>query len=290
MKEIVIISGKGGTGKSSICCALAHLWKDRAVIADCDVDAADMHLILHPQSSESKDLFSGIKATIEAETCSSCGLCASVCRFDAISPQKGKYLVNQLDCEGCAYCYRICPTGAISIPEQKVGQYHISQSRLGCTLIHAQLNIGAENSGKLVSKVKSVARHQAKQEHKDFLLVDGSPGIGCPVIASLSGAHFVILVTEASKSGFSDLKRVWELVKRFNTPGACIVNKADINPVICREINEYLLKEEILALSEIPYSEDFPAAISMGRTLMEQNESTWRPIFEKMGNAIKEIM
>ena len=154
MKEIVIISGKGGTGKSSICCALAHLWKDNAVIADCDVDAADMHLILHPQSSESKDFFSGIKATIEESTCSSCGLCASVCRFDAISPQKGKYLVNQLDCEGCAYCYRICPTGAISIPEQKVGQYHISQSRLGCTLIHAQLNIGAENSGKLVSKVK----------------------------------------------------------------------------------------------------------------------------------------
>ncbi|HCM15051.1 MAG: ATP-binding protein [Candidatus Cloacimonadales bacterium] len=288
MKEIVIISGKGGTGKSSICCALAHLWKEDAVIADCDVDAADMHLILHPQSSDSKDFFSGVKAIIDPKVCSSCGLCASVCRFDAIRKHEGKYLVNELDCEGCAYCYHICPTGAISIPEQNVGQYHISQSRLGCTLVHAALNIGAENSGKLVSKVKSEARHQAKLENKEFLLVDGSPGIGCPVIASLSGAHFVVLVTEVSKSGLSDLKRVWELVKKFKIPGACILNKADINPDICKEMKEYLHKEKILNLGEIPYSEDFPAAISMGKTLIEQNESTWRPVFENMGNAIKE--
>lgn len=288
MKEIVIISGKGGTGKSSICSALAFLLKEDAVIADCDVDAADLHLLLNPISQITTDFFSGVRAVIDPRICSACGICASICRFSAILQIEQEYRVNGLDCEGCGYCFHVCPERAISLPQQIVGKWHISRSRLGCTLVHARLNIGAENSGKLVSKVKSAARQQVETENKDYLIVDGSPGIGCPVIASLSGANFVILVTEASKSGISDLSRVWELVKRFKLPGACIVNKADINPGISKEIGAFLHKEKILALGEIPYSEDFPTAISMGRTLIEQNEQTWRPLFETMWGSIKE--
>ncbi|MCB5259157.1 MAG: ATP-binding protein [Candidatus Cloacimonetes bacterium] len=290
MKEIVIISGKGGTGKSSICSALAYILKEQSVIADCDVDAADLHLILQPQSSQTSEFVSGVKAVIDPDKCISCGICANVCRFSAISAGEKAYQVNLLDCEGCGYCYYVCPEGAISLPEQKVGACFISQSRLGNTLVHARLNIGAENSGKLVSKVKSLARQQTEMEHKDFLLVDGSPGIGCPVIASLSSANFVILVTEASKSGISDLKRVWELVKKFKIPGACIINKADINPDICKQISKYLKQEKILALQEIPYSDDFPKAIAMGRTLVEQNTTKWQPFFQQMWATIKETL
>ncbi len=288
MKEIVIISGKGGTGKSSICSALAYLLKDAAVVADCDVDAADMHLILHPQTTQSTDFYSGVQALIDPALCISCGICASVCRFSAIHEDQGTFRVNGLDCEGCGYCYYVCPVQAIALPEQNVGAYHVSRTRLGCSLVHAGLKIGAENSGKLVSKVKSVARQQAELEHKEYLLVDGSPGIGCPVIASLSAANYVILVTEASKSGLSDLKRVWELVKKFKIPGACIINKADINPGISKEIAEFMREEELLALGEIPYSTDFPTAISQGKTLIEQNEQIWRPVFEQMWGSIKE--
>ncbi len=288
MKEIVIISGKGGTGKSSICCALADVVMPDAIVADCDVDAADLHLILNPQSSQSTDFYSGVEALIDEEKCIACGRCAEICRFAAIHEAEGKFRVNGVDCEGCGYCFHVCPVGAISLPSQNVGAYHVSTSRLGCTLVHARLNIGAENSGKLVSKVKEVARHQAKSENKEYLLVDGSPGIGCPVIASLSAANYVIMVTEASKSGLSDLKRVWELVKKFKIPGACIVNKADINPAIAAEINTFIQKEKLLALGEIPYSEDFPSAISMGRTLIEQNETKWQPIFNRIWASIKE--
>jgi MinD superfamily P-loop ATPase len=288
MKEIVIISGKGGTGKSSICAALAYVAKPDLVVADCDVDAADLHLILQPEHCEAKDFYSGVLAEIDPAKCINCGLCAQKCRFAAITAEDGTYRVNALDCEGCGYCYYVCPQQAISLDEQKVGQFMISDTRYACTLVHARLDIGADNSGKLVAKVKNEAKNRAESEGKDFLLVDGSPGIGCPVISSLSGADYVILVTEASKSGLSDLKRVWELLTLFKIPGACIINKADINPEVSKEIQSYLKKSKIYHLGDIPYAEDFHQAIAMGRSVIEENETRWLPVFSEFWQVIKE--
>ena len=288
MREIVIISGKGGTGKSSVCSALGNLISTDVVVADCDVDAADLHLIFNPTVVESEDFFSGAKAEIDASRCVGCGLCAAKCRFEAINriPASHAYTVDLLDCEGCGYCSQICPVGAISMPIQMVGQCYTSDSKYGCTLVHARLGIGADNSGKLVAKVKKTAKIKAEAQHKDFVLVDGSPGIGCPVISSLSGADLALLVTEPSKSGLQDLKRVWELVQRFQIPAACIVNKHDINPEVTGEIHAFLAEHDIRHLIDLPYDEDFPKAISMGKSLIEYDDSKWRPVFEEIWNRV----
>ncbi|MCB5251610.1 MAG: ATP-binding protein [Candidatus Cloacimonadaceae bacterium] len=288
MKEIVIISGKGGTGKSSICAAIAYLAKAELVVADCDVDAADLHLILHPENSKVQDFYSGVLAEIDPGKCSACGLCYQKCRFDAIEPFEGTYRVIDLECEGCGYCYYICPEDAISLIDQNVGKFLISDTRYGCSLVHAHLKIGADNSGKLVAKVKSEAKAIAKVQDKPYILADGSPGIGCPVIASLAGADYVILVTESSKSGLSDLKRVQELVAKFQIPSACIVNKADINPSVTNDIHKYLNKSKVQHLGDIPYADDFHKAIAMGRSLIEENEARWLPIFTEYWQTIKE--
>lgn len=288
MKEIVIISGKGGTGKSSICAALAYVAKNEVVVADCDVDAADLHLILSPKNGEVQDFYSGVLAEIDPKKCIACGLCRQKCRFDAIEPFEEKYRVIDLECEGCGYCYYICPEDAIALVDQNVGKFMISDTRYGCTLVHAHLKIGADNSGKLVAKVKSEAKAIAKAQSKPYILADGSPGIGCPVIASLAGADYVIFVTESSKSGLSDLKRVQELVEKFQIPSACIVNKADINPQVTGDIHKYLHKSKVHHMGDIPYADDFHKAIAMGRSLVEENQARWLPIFTEYWNAIKE--
>ncbi len=288
MKEIVIISGKGGTGKSSICAALADYLQKEIVLADCDVDAADLHLIFDPHNSQSEDFYSGVLPVIHPEKCSNCGICASICRFDAIHVVDGQHQVVELNCEGCGYCFHVCPESAITLIDQNIGEHMISETRFECDLVHARLDIGADNSGKLVAKVKSIAKDLCKKQNKDYLIVDGSPGIGCPVIASLAGADYVIYVTEASLSGLSDLKRVWELVDKFQIPGSCIVNKVDINPEVAAEIHRFLDSKKILHLADIPYSEDFPKAISMGYTILEQNKDRWQPVIEKTWQTIRE--
>jgi MinD superfamily P-loop ATPase len=288
MKEIVIISGKGGTGKTSFCAALAQHLQDDLVVADCDVDAADLHLIFEPHNSLATDFYSGVLAHIDPLRCIDCGICAEKCRFDAISNASGQYTVDAVDCEGCGYCYHLCPENAISLKEQMVGQYMSSETRFECTLVHARLRVGADNSGKLVAKVKAIAKDTAKDQGKSYLIVDGSPGIGCPVIASLSGADYVILVTEASQSGVSDLRRIWELVKMFQIPGALIINKADINPTVTKQLHSFAKKEKILLLPEISYSDDFPKAISMGQSILETNPARWQPVISEIWKAIKE--
>lgn len=285
MKEIVIISGKGGTGKTSVAAALAFMEKS-VVMADCDVDAADLHLILKPIVESREDFYSGVKAVIDPEKCSSCGHCEEICRFHAISHQGPHYQVDPLDCEGCGYCYWVCPVKAIELPEQKVGQCFISRTKLGCKLVHAKLGIGADNSGKLVARVKKSAKQQAEMTGMDYMLVDGSPGIGCPVIASLAGADFVLLVTEPSLAGLSDLKRVWELAAQFRIPASCIINKADLNPQITEQIKEFLLQNNILMVDEIPYDEDFSRAITLGQSLVEYNPAKWQPRFARIWKLI----
>jgi len=289
MHEIVFISGKGGTGKTSITASFAYLLADKCIVADCDVDAANMHLLLEPVKVREEDFFSGVIPKIDDSKCTNCGACADVCRFNAITEQDGKYSINIIDCEGCGYCARVCPSGAIIMEENNVGKYFVSNTRLKNIMVHAHLRIGAENSGKLVAKVKKEAKETAKNMKKEFVLVDGSPGIGCPVISSLSGASFVVMVTEPTVSGFHDLKRVYELVKIFGIKAGCIINKSDLNQKITKEISSFLEEEKIVHLTNIKYDQSFTKAIIEGKTIAEydhkiseQLQNDWNKITEHL--------
>lgn len=278
MKEIVVISGKGGTGKTCITASFAHLGGKDIVVADCDVDAADMHLLLHPDFGKSEDFYSGVIAKIDQDKCTGCGECADVCRFNAIPVIDGQYTVKPLNCEGCGYCARICPTDAITMEEQNVGEWYISTTKARNSMVHARLGIGAENSGKLVTKVKNIAKDIAERTNKNYVLIDGSPGIGCPVVASLSGANFVVLITEPTISGLHDLKRVYQLVKKFNIEAGCIINKSDLNPQLSDQIVEYLINESIVHIASLPYDETFTEAMTIGQTIVEYDKNNLKTI------------
>ena len=289
MKEIVIISGKGGTGKTSITASLAFLAMEDIVVADCDVDAADMHLLLQPDYEKSEDFHSGVLAEIDQDKCVKCGKCAEACRFDAIPKIDTQYIVNPLDCEGCGYCYHICPTDAILMKEQNVGKCYVSNTRLNNKMVHARLNIGAENSGKLVAKVKNEAKKLAEKYQKEFVLVDGSPGIGCPVLSSLSGADLVVFVTEPTISAFHDLRRVFELVEQFKIQTVCIINKSDLNEKISNEIQDFMRTNKISLLSSLPYDDSFTKAMIEGKTITEFNDDI-KKLLEKSWDQIKNIL
>ena len=287
MREIVIISGKGGTGKTSVAAALASVAAKEVLMADCSVDAADLHLILKPSRQKAEDFYSGFKAVIDPAKCINCGRCAQVCRFDAIEPADQTHSVKSLDCEGCAYCAKICPVEAITMEEQMVGELYHSTTAEGIPLVHAKLGIGADNSGKLVARVKKAAGILARDLGKANILVDGSPGIGCPVISSLSGADRVLLVTEPSLSGMHDLKRVWELCRSFNIPGSGIINKADINPGIASQIGQYFLSEGIRLLDSFDYDEDFSRSLSLALSLPVYAPERWNARFERIWESLK---
>jgi len=278
MKEIVVISGKGGTGKTSLTASFAVLGGTNLVVADCDVDAADMHLLLAPDFANGEDFFSGQLAVIDQARCVGCGECAAVCRYDAIPVIDGRYVVDEIGCEGCGYCARICPEDAITNIEQNVGNWFRSRIRTGSTMVHARLKIGADNSGKLVAKVKNEARAVAEQNGTDLVLVDGSPGVGCPVVSSLSGAALAVLVTEPTVSGLHDLKRVYELVKKFGIRAGCIINKADLHAEVLADLRRFLDEEGIARLAEIPYNEQFTAAITNGQTIVEWDRELGRQV------------
>ncbi len=282
MKEIVIISGKGGTGKTSVTASFGFLGGQDVVVADCDVDAADMHLLMKPDFAQSEDFYSGVLAEINPEKCIQCGLCAEKCRFDAIPVINKQHVVKKLDCEGCGYCAKICPVEAITMPEQNVGDWYISTTKVDNTMVHAKLGIGAENSGKLVAKVKNEAKAIAEKQQKKFTVIDGSPGVGCPVVSSLSGADFTVIVTEPSVSGFHDLKRVYELVKKFKISAGCIINKYDINQEITDKIMNFLRDEKIEHIASLPYDENFTRAMTLGKTIVEFDKGDLK---EKMVNS-----
>lgn len=269
MKELVIISGKGGAGKTSIAASLGMLAGNDAVLADCDVDAADMHLLMQPDFAHSEDFYSGVIPEINNEKCIGCNRCAEVCRFDAIEVPDDKYKILPLECEGCSYCYHVCPADAITMVEQNIGKLYKSSTKIKAPMVHARLDIGAENSGKLVARVKQEAQKIAQEKGHEWILVDGSPGIGCPVVSSLSGADFVILVTEPTGSGIHDLKRVYQLVEKFNIPAGCIINKADLNPAIAKKVKEYLRANDILHIGDLPYHSSFTEAMTAGKTIIE---------------------
>ena len=281
MKEIVIISGKGGTGKTSITASYAMLAGKNAIIADCDVDAADMHLLLQPDFAQSEDFYSGFKAEIDQTLCMKCGKCKQVCRFDGVQKQNNSYKITALDCEGCAYCAEICPVKAIQMIEQNVGKWYISKIKTGTHMVHAKLGIGADNSGKLVAKVKKEAKNIAQETGKDYILVDGSPGIGCPVVSSLSGANYVIVVTEPTLSGFHDMQRVFELIQNFKLPAGLIINKYDVNEIISEKILKYCHNNSIDHIINIPYDESFTAAMTDGKTIIEFNSTILKDILQQ---------
>jgi len=241
IREVVIISGKGGTGKTSLAASFAVL-ADRPVITDCDVDAADLHLVLAPEIKERHEFRGGREAVIRADDCIGCSLCLDYCRFDAVKtredPLRGPvFSVDSVACEGCGVCVRFCPVEAIDFPERLCGEWMISETRCG-PMVHARLGIAAENSGKLVSTVRQEARRIAERENRTLILVDGPPGIGCPVIASVTGSDLVLAVTEPTVSGAHDLERVLSLTRHFDIQAAICVNKWDLNPGMADRIEQ----------------------------------------------------
>jgi len=239
MKELVIISGKGGTGKTSVAASFAVL-ADRSVVCDCDVDAADLHLVLEPTIRERHEFRSGHTAVIRQDACIACEICTEFCRFDAVKTQasdEGNLLfsIDPVSCEGCGVCVRFCPVNAVDFPEQLSGEWFLSDTRCG-PMVHARLGVAAENSGKLVSTIRREARQLAEKKNYQIVIVDGPPGLGCPVIASVTGASQVLIVTEPTVSGEHDLERVLSLARHFEIPAAICVNKFDINEEMTKQI------------------------------------------------------
>ncbi|MBD3418977.1 MAG: 4Fe-4S dicluster domain-containing protein [Chitinivibrionales bacterium] len=274
MKEIVIISGKGGTGKTSLVASFAALAQN-AVLADCDVDAADLHLILTPRVQQTHPFSGGKQATIIAEKCTGCGKCSELCRFEAISqiPATGTtrqavYHIDPVACEGCGVCAWFCPDKAIDFSDAINGHCYLSDTRYG-PMVHAGLGIAQENSGKLVTLVRKKAREIAERDGKEFILVDGSPGIGCPVIASITGADLVLIVTEPTLSGEHDLKRVAQLVTYFKIPALVCINKYDLNPVISDRIIRDAQQRGSAIAGKVRYDTVFSTAQSLMQPVVE---------------------
>lgn len=294
MKEIVVISGKGGTGKTSLVAAFAAL-AGQAVLADCDVDAADLHLILTPDVRQAKDFSGGKLARVMADTCIGCGRCREVCHFEAAKfngPANEvvakTYTIDPNACEGCSVCVEFCPVDAIEFYDAVNGQWFISQTRFG-TLVHARLTPGEENSGKLVSLIRKEAKRLADEQGNDLLIVDGSPGIGCPVIASITGADVVLIVTEPTVSGQHDLERVTALTAHFGIPTAVCVNKYDINLEITQRIATVAEANNIPLLGQIPYDPVVTRAQMVGQSVVEygngslkgQVQSLWQAVLDR---------
>jgi len=280
MKELVVLSGKGGTGKTSIVGSLATL-AQKKVLADCDVDAADLHLLLSPSVKEENEFWGGKVAFIDEEKCTRCGLCQDICHFAAIKD----FQVDPIACEGCGFCSHICPVEAITMKESLSGHWFMSDTKYG-PLVHARLGIAEENSGKLVALVRQQAKQIAKSEGLDYIISDGPPGIGCPVISSLAGATLSLLVTEPTLSGIHDLERIIGVCQHFGVPAVVCINKHDINEENTRRIEAYCSNQGIEIASKIPFDNVVTEALVHGLPVVEyttngvtrQMEALWQSI------------
>ena len=266
MKEIVVLSGKGGTGKTSIVGSFAAVARSK-VLADCDVDASDLHLLLSPQIKEESEFWSGQTAFIDKKLCTRCGTCEAVCRFEAI---KG-FKVDSLSCEGCGFCSHVCPEDCIKMKETMAGRWFVSETRYG-PLVHARLGIAEENSGKLVAVVRQNARLIAEREGLEYVISDGPPGIGCPVISSLSGARLALLVTEPTLSGIHDLERVMGVCRHFGVPAWVCINKYDLNEDNTCDIESFCLGQGVAVVSKIPLDNVVTEALIQGQPVVEYSD------------------
>jgi len=281
MKEIVVISGKGGTGKTTLTASLAALYKNK-IIADCDVDAADLHLLLDPDIQKTTEFKSGVEAVIDKDICTACGKCREVCKYDAISPD---YVVNKIDCEGCAVCYFFCPDNAITLRERHCGEWYLSETRFG-PFIHARLGIAEENSGKLVSLIRRQAKLLAEERGFDTILVDGSPGIGCPVISSITASTLVVVVTEPTVSGIHDMERVFGLARHFKIPAVVVINKVDLNEEMARTIESSAEEHETPVIGRISYDPIVTRAMVEGKTVVEYSNNSVTKEIREIGKEI----
>lgn len=281
MKEIVIISGKGGTGKTSITATFAAL-AGHPVICDCDVDAADLHLLLSPQIRKRHEFYAGREAIIQKNNCIGCGRCYDYCRFGAVKRQavgKGdfSFSIDPFLCEGCGVCVRFCPATAIDFPERRCGEWFVSSTRYG-PMIHARLGKAAENSGKLVSTVRREGQRIAEERNITTIIVDGPPGIGCPVIASVTGASLVVAITEPTVSGDHDLERVLSLTRHFQIPTVVCINKWDINPAMTEIIEKKAILSGAGVAGRIRYDEGVTKAQLERKTIMETHSACMQDI------------
>ena len=275
MRELVVVSGKGGTGKTSVVASFAAL-AENSVFADCDVDAADLYLVLGPKVKHREEFRAGRVACIQQDDCTGCGKCEELCRFDAVRKNGAEssqetYTVDEIACEGCGVCVWFCPAAAIDFPEKVSGEWFISDTRHG-PMVHAKLGIAEENSGKLVSRIRKEARSIAEEEGRELIIVDGSPGIGCPVIASLAGADMALLVAEPTVSGLHDLERVADLAARLRVEAAVCANKADLNAEMTAKVEDTARDRGLRFLGRVPYDEDVTKAQIEGKSVVEFSE------------------
>ena len=282
MKEITIISGKGGTGKTSFTAALAHLGSSM-VLCDADVDAANLHLVSDPQVRESHVFEGSWVAEIDPAACTRCDLCTEYCRFDAIHETVSGHLeVQPYQCEGCRLCERICPSDAIRSTRSTANEWYVSETRFG-TMVHAHMGAGEENSGKLVTQVRNTARQIATEQGKDYILTDGPPGTGCPVIASITGTDQIVLVVEPSQTSLHDAIRVLELARSFKLPVSAVINKWDLHKKTSQEIKDRLHELDVPILGMIPFDTSIVEALVHGKTISEFDPNG------KISNILKEI-
>lgn len=264
MRELVVVSGKGGTGKTSMIAAFASLAENK-VLCDADVDAADLHLVTAPENRNRHDFQAGNRAFIDPYQCTSCGLCRDLCRWEAISED---FVIDDIACEGCGVCVYFCPENAIEFPQKACGEWYLSDTRFG-PMVHARLGIAEENSGKLVTLVRHEGKKLAEEQGLDLILTDGPPGLGCPVIASLGGASSVLIVTEPTLSGRHDMERVAELADHFGVPAMICVNKFDLNEETTHAIEEYAKEKGLNFLGRVPFDPTFTKAMVQGLTIFE---------------------
>jgi MinD superfamily P-loop ATPase len=267
LKQIAVISGKGGTGKTVLTASLAALIKDKVTV-DCDVDAADLHLLLHPEVKERHEFMGGKKAVIDPSLCQKCGRCAVHCRFKAIDKD---ICIDPLKCEGCGLCAHVCPFGAITMKDNVCGEWFISDTNYG-PFVHAKLGIGEDNSGKLVARIRMAAKELAEKNNAGAVIIDGPPGTGCPVMASLSGVDRALIVTEPTLSGLHDAERVMQVTRYFNIPAQIVINKWDLNPAMAERIDKHFKAEGIKTAGRIGFNPAIVKAMVKGQSIVEYGD------------------
>jgi MinD superfamily P-loop ATPase len=291
IKEMVVVSGKGGTGKTSFTGAVASMFNNK-IMADCDVDAANLHMILQPEKTiETKEFTGGKKAWINPDICTKCGICKEACHYDAISDD---FLINHFSCEGCGACYFLCPANAVDFSSGLAGYCYICSTANDGRFVFAELLPGEDNSGKLVAMVRNEARAEAEKTGRELILIDGPPGIGCPVISSITGTHLAIVVTEPTPTGIHDMRRIVELTRHFQIKAAVVINKGDINSRYVEEMKLYCKENNLIYLGEIPYETRITEAQKEAKTILDfapecQASESIRGIYTKLKSILEEI-